>query len=246
MMSGFGEAAWAVGIPSTMRITIKCKRRAMATTLVGRTDEMKLEPWRAINMLALRMTFNLKQELASNGFAIVEDVLTDSLVKKLIEEIERAFVRRGNHKGYGLRQLTKAVPEVLEIAQSQALRDLVEPVLGTKAFVIQSLFFDKTPDANWNVAWHQDLMIPVESKVDDPQYGPWSLKDEVWHVQPPPAMLEGILTVRLHLDDCLEGNGPLRVLPGSHTAGILTAEKIDKWRRARVRWRAPSKAAVLC
>lgn len=181
-------------------------------------------------MLALRMTFNLKQELASNGFAIVEDVLTDSLVKQLIEEIERAFVRRGNHKGYGLRQLTKAVPEVLEIAQSQALRDLVEPVLGTKAFVIQSLFFDKTPDANWNVAWHQDLMIPVESKVDDPQYGPWSLKDGVWHVQPPAAVLEGILTVRLHLDDCLDDNGPLRVLPGSHTSGILTAEKIDRWR----------------
>jgi hypothetical protein len=176
------------------------------------------------------MTRDLQQELVSNGFAVIESLLTDPLVKGLIQAIEQAFVQRGSGKGYSLRQVTKAVPEVMDFAQSPVVRDLVEPVLGPRAFVVQSLFFDKTPEANWNVAWHQDLMVPVEAKVGDTQYGPWSLKDGVWHAQPPVAILEGMLTVRLHLDDCLEDNGPLRVLPGSHTSGILKGVEIDGWR----------------
>jgi ectoine hydroxylase-related dioxygenase (phytanoyl-CoA dioxygenase family) len=42
--------------------------------------------------------------------------------------------------------------------------------------------------------------------------------------------MEQMLAVRLHLDDCGEENGPLQVLPGSHLAGRLDAEKIQAWR----------------
>ena len=39
---------------------------------------------------------------------------------------------------------------------------------------------------------------------------------------------ESMLVVRLHLDDCGEDNGPLRVLPGSHRLGRLTSEQIQR------------------
>jgi ectoine hydroxylase-related dioxygenase (phytanoyl-CoA dioxygenase family) len=165
------------------------------------------------------------------GFRIVEHVLTAAQVQQLIESIQRRLA--GKSKGYGLRHLTKGVLEVAELAHSPPIRELVEPVLGAGAFVVQSLFFDKTPEANWNVAWHQDLMIAVENRVDDPQYGPWSSKEGVWHVQPPAEVLERILIVRLHLDNCFEENGALRVLPGSHTSGRLSSNQIDQFRLQR-------------
>jgi ectoine hydroxylase-related dioxygenase (phytanoyl-CoA dioxygenase family) len=52
----------------------------------------------------------------------------------------------------------------------------------------------------------------------------------VHHVQAPVQLLEEMLTVRLHLDDCDESNGALRVIPGSHRLGRLRAEDIQKFR----------------
>jgi ectoine hydroxylase-related dioxygenase (phytanoyl-CoA dioxygenase family) len=62
------------------------------------------------------------------------------------------------------------------------------------------------------------------------QSEPWSVKEGVPHVQPPVELLEQMLTVRLHLDDCDETNGALRVLPGSHRLGRLSADAIKSLR----------------
>jgi ectoine hydroxylase-related dioxygenase (phytanoyl-CoA dioxygenase family) len=51
------------------------------------------------------------------------------------------------------------------------------------------------------------------------------------HVQPPVEILERMITIRLHLDDCNEDNGALRVLPGTHCLGRLTSEQIGQLRR---------------
>jgi ectoine hydroxylase-related dioxygenase (phytanoyl-CoA dioxygenase family) len=91
---------------------------------------------------------------------------------------------------------------------------------------LSGTLFDKTPDANWKVPWHQDLSIAVQQKIPIDGFGPWSVKAGVVHVQPPAAILETMLAVRIHLDDCNEENGPVRVIPGSHQHGRLTAEQI--------------------
>jgi ectoine hydroxylase-related dioxygenase (phytanoyl-CoA dioxygenase family) len=46
------------------------------------------------------------------------------------------------------------------------------------------------------------------------------------HVQPPVDVLEKMLTLRLHLDDADASNGALRVLPGTHRFGRLSADEI--------------------
>jgi ectoine hydroxylase-related dioxygenase (phytanoyl-CoA dioxygenase family) len=85
------------------------------------------------------------------------------------------------------------------------------------------------------VPWHQDVTIAVRERVDAAGFGPWSIKQGVTHVQPPSGILAQMISVRLHLDDCPECNGALRVLPGSHAAGKLTAAQVD----LAVRSRAP-------
>lgn len=50
-------------------------------------------------------------------------------------------------------------------------------------------------------------------------------------MHPPPAVLDGMVALRVHLDDCGESSGPLRVPPGSHGAGRLDAAAIARRRR---------------
>lgn len=95
---------------------------------------------------------------------------------------------------------------------------------------MRAILFDKNPQANWKVPWHQDTTIAVRERVDEPGFGPWSVKAGVVHVQPPVHVLERMITLRIHLDDCDVDNGPLLVLPGSHAHGILSDEEIERWR----------------
>lgn len=174
--------------------------------------------------------------LREHGYALVPDVLERGEVARLLAALEDApeadGVRR-RESVYAIRNLLEVIPEVRELARSAAVRGLVEAVLGADAFAVRGILFDKTPDANWKVAWHQDLTIAVRERRDVDGFGPWSEKTGIAHVQPPAAVLERMVTVRLHLDDCGPENGPVQVIPGSHAAGRLAADAVQRWRSER-------------
>jgi ectoine hydroxylase-related dioxygenase (phytanoyl-CoA dioxygenase family) len=173
---------------------------------------------------------SVSEELAQHGFAIIPAVLPLESVDKLVEEIDDALKAKGTHSNHAMRHLIEVVPAVRKVAEEATIRALVETVLGPSAFVVRSIFFDKTPEANWKVAWHQDLTIAVRQKIEVAGFTAWSVKDGVSHVQPPVEVLEQMLTLRLHLDECGPGNGPLQVISGSHKSGRLTAQQISQWR----------------
>jgi ectoine hydroxylase-related dioxygenase (phytanoyl-CoA dioxygenase family) len=56
------------------------------------------------------------------------------------------------------------------------------------------------------------------------------VKAGVPHVQPPVEVLNRMVTLRVHLDDCGPESGPLRVLPGSHAEGVLSPARVVAWR----------------
>jgi hypothetical protein len=88
---------------------------------------------------------------------------------------------------------------------------------------VRLLYFDKTPEANWAVPWHQDRTIAVSGRIAVDGYGPWTRKHGIDHVEPPLAILAGMLTLRLFLDDCHDADGPLEVARGSHRHGRIAA-----------------------
>lgn len=100
--------------------------------------------------------------------------------------------------------------------------------LPTSAIAIQAIAFDKTPDANWKVTWHQDLMFPFARPATQIGFDLRCMKAGVDYARPPRDVLEELLAVRLHVDDCNESNGPLRVSPGSHRDGILKSTEIQE------------------
>jgi ectoine hydroxylase-related dioxygenase (phytanoyl-CoA dioxygenase family) len=163
-----------------------------------------------------------------NGFATIDRYLDLDSIDLLIRSVADFHHSSGRA---GIRNLLELSPHIQQLAQSQEIRDLVEPILGDGARVIRGIFFDKQPGANWKVPWHQDRTIAVKNRVDVPEYHPWSLKGGIPHVQPPTAILDQMLTVRIHLDQTDESNGALRVIPGSHCHGKLADVEIDRWKQ---------------
>ncbi len=96
---------------------------------------------------------------------------------------------------------------------------------------VQCTLFAKTATRNWLVPLHQDLSIPVAERVPAPEVTGWSLKDDCLFAQPPDAVLEALVAVRLQLDPASPGDGALWVVAGSHGAGRLTVEQALTLRR---------------
>ena len=176
----------------------------------------------------------IAEAVRSEGFAVVPDLIDLPTVAILAEAVDRA--ERGNSSllredaVYGMRNLLRSIPEVRALARSAVILDQVELVLGPGAFAVRGLWFDKTAKANWGVPWHQDLTIAVRERVEATGFGPWTVKAGIPHVRPPASVLEAMVTVRVHLDDCLgTDRGPLRVVPGSDRSGMLDPEAIRSW-----------------
>lgn len=92
---------------------------------------------------------------------------------------------------------------------------------------VRAVMFDKTPDANWAVAWHQDRTILVRRRVEVEGFGPWSTKDGLLHVAPPFEILQRMITLRVHLDPVDAANAPLRAALGSHRLGRMAADEVS-------------------
>ena len=174
-------------------------------------------------------------DITRDGFAVVQEFLDRKTIQRVLEAL--ANVRIENGKGqragkfFGIRNLLNVVPFTRDLANNSACRLLVEPILGNTTRVVRGIYFDKNRDANWKVAWHQDMTIAVRERVDVEGYGPWSIKAGIHHVQPPVSVLENMLTLRIHLDEANNSTGALHVFSGSHKFGRLEPREIDHWRQ---------------
>jgi ectoine hydroxylase-related dioxygenase (phytanoyl-CoA dioxygenase family) len=160
--------------------------------------------------------------LQKNGFHMLSEAISQFDVATLIENT--ALLASGSP--HGVRNLLRKSSFIEKFFQSEAIRKIIEPIAGKTAFPVRAIYFDKIPEANWNVAWHQDTKITVKEKKEVKGYCSWSSKEGVVHVEPPKEILENILTLRVHLDSTGENNGALRVLSGSHSNGRVKSNEV--------------------
>jgi Phytanoyl-CoA dioxygenase (PhyH) len=106
-------------------------------------------------------------------------------------------------------------------------------LLPPRPVAAQCTLFEKSSERNWLVPMHQDLSIPVRERREDLRLAGWSEKEGVLYVQLPTEVLEDLVAVRIHIDDCGPDHGPLRVVPGSHRLGRLSEKDIPAVRRER-------------
>lgn len=153
-----------------------------------------------------------------DGFAIIDDAFTSDECDSLIESL--AGLPRETNRG-GIRNLIDRAA-IASLVNHPSIVHPVQQILGHTAFAFKATLFEKTPDANWLVTWHQDTFIPMASRADVLGWSGWCVKAGTIHARPPSAIMEQVLAVRVHLDATTLQNGSLRVLPASHTRGYLS------------------------
>lgn len=159
-------------------------------------------------------------KLEADGWIIVSTGLRPAVLQSLRDS---AF----STQGAGQRCLLDQ-PAVRESANLLRAELVQSGLLPNGSVTIQAIAFDKTPGTNWKVTWHQDLMFPFAKPVTTPAFAVSSIKDGIAYARPPRDVLEELLAVRLHLDDCDETNGPLRVVSGTHREGIFKGAEVSR------------------
>jgi ectoine hydroxylase-related dioxygenase (phytanoyl-CoA dioxygenase family) len=165
-----------------------------------------------------------RSAVQESGFAAISGILADSEVEFLLEALALQPLERTKA---GIRHALSH-KRVAELARDTRLLEIAHGILGNEAFPFRATLFDKSPAANWLVVWHQDTALPLRARRETPGWGPWSVKKGVTYAHAPASAIEQILALRVHLDNSTSDNGPLRVLPGTHTLGVLTEEKLHE------------------
>ena len=172
-----------------------------------------------------------KPDLDKNGFSILPNIYTEIEIQQILDIIENtdtsADTFRKSANLFAIRQFLKEIPQSLPIIINEKLDNLIKQFFGNDYFIVKSIYFDKPGESNWFVAYHQDLTISVDRKIETEGFGPWTVKQNQFSVQPPLEILENIFAIRIHLDETNTANGALKVIPGSHNKQVYRPETIN-------------------
>lgn len=173
-------------------------------------------------------------EINTEGFAIINDVYTENEIEKLISLIENVTENKTENATFrkskdlfAIRQFHKEIPKTLDFIFNQNLKEIIEANFGAGYFITKSIYFDKPEKSNWFVAYHQDLTISVDKKIEIESFENWTTKQNQFAVQPPKEILENNFTIRIHLDKTTKDNGALKVINSSHSKGIFRVENLE-------------------
>ncbi len=174
---------------------------------------------------------NIAENIANYGFATVEAVYSNAEIDSLLQVLAQIDSNKATFRKttdlFAIRQFFKEVPNTVPLIFTPTLATIISEVFGNDFFVVKSIYFDKPSASNWFVAYHQDLTISVDKKLDLLGFGPWTTKQNQFAVQPPLTILQDNFTIRIHLDDTDANNGALKVINQSHLKGIYRPETID-------------------
>jgi len=167
----------------------------------------------------------------ADGHCLISSALSTETVQSICALLTTLESSEWEHQQanavYAGRDVFARSPELLHITSQSPLMNIARSLVGPKARPTKATVFDKRPEANWTLPLHQDLTITVKAQADVRGYTHWSVKAGVPHVQPPVPVLERIVALRVHLDDCPAENGALEVVPGSHRLGRIPAKDLQ-------------------
>jgi len=168
-----------------------------------------------------------------DGFAVVPGVFDGPAVEAIGARLAQALsasrdeaesIRSRAGTVYAARNVVTLWPKVRDVWRRPAIVELLSAVLGRDFGLVRVLYFDKPPERSWSLPWHKDLTIAVrDNSLPSDQLRRPTTKAGVPHVEASLDVLSAMLTLRVHLDQVTEENGPLKVIPGSHHQGKESA-----------------------
>jgi len=94
------------------------------------------------------------------GFAIEAKVLSDQECDSLLDSLAHAT---GQRSRAGIRHLMSNA-DVQRFARDPRLVALAYRYLGVTAVPFRATLFDKSPQTNWLIPWHQDTALPLATR----------------------------------------------------------------------------------
>jgi len=149
-------------------------------------------------MTTYRLSPEQKAFYQQNGYLIgLPAVYTPTEMAQINAELPNllALLQPGE-TAKDIREWHETSTYLYEICMNPKIHDLVEGILGPDFYLWASSFFIKDPFSKSTVGWHQDAYY--------------------WPMKP-----HNTVTVWLAFDDVGEDNGAMKIIPGSHTAGLL-------------------------
>ncbi len=169
----------------------------------------------------------LLANLDRDGFVILSGAFSVEQVERMLRGVagireqmsdEAAVLTRAGTV-CAARNVLSLWPEAAELWRQEPLCGALARILGSEFGLVRILFFDKPPTRSWTLPWHRDMTIAVrDNTLPSDSFRRPTRKAGLPHVEAPRAVLEQMLTARIHLDNVTDENGPLRVQPGSHRA----------------------------
>ena len=169
------------------------------------------------------MSFGQQQEqFAHDGYALFDRVISAGMLEMLRAQCD-AFVAREearmdaagvdtigiSHRGkrYFANECQREQPALRGMLFSRLMADVCRATLGGDAYFFFDQFVVKGPEGGMAFSWHQDSGYVVGNGG--------------------PADHAPYLTCWCPLDDATIENGTVRVVPGSHRAGIVPHERLE-------------------
>ena len=143
-------------------------------------------------------TDGYKEAYERDGILPRIDVFSKSEIDGFRARFDELETREGKEKcQIGLQARHMDEPFIWELSTHDRILDVMQAVMGEDVLLLSTHIFCKYPqkDPKSFVAWHQDVTY--------------------WGLEPPEAH-----TAWIAIDDSDVENGCMRVIPGSHTAGI--------------------------
>lgn len=157
-------------------------------------------------------------QFETNGIALIEQLLSNAACQAIDAQLA-GF----SSASVGTRCLLSHA-WCRELAAGMRQNPSLAALVPSDLVAVQCTYFEKSLARNWLVPIHQDMSIPVAQRIEHHKLQGWSEKEGSLYVQAPVEILQQLVAVRLHLDACGVEDGALRVIPGSHLAGRISAE----------------------
>ena len=115
-------------------------------------------------------------ELLRDGFCLIRELLNSaelvSLRTAINVDLRDLIAESANRRG-----LLDRSPNIAELAASTRVTALLNELADGSWFAVRAVLFDKTPEANWHVRWHQDQTIAVRKRLEVDGFDGWSEKE---------------------------------------------------------------------
>src|SRR5262249_34027266 len=115
------------------------------------------------------------EEIERRGFSILSAAFLRDEMKKCIHDLEHSELRRSEA---GIRHALRH-EGIRDLSADPRLLNLAREILGHEAIPFRATLFDKSPQANWLVVWHQDTALPIRERHEVVGWRPWSVKDSI-------------------------------------------------------------------